>query len=101
MINFNEKYLDCECLYRFIHSKEDNHCVKCGALQDEQPPSIAEEVRPENLALGVSLNVYRTDTRKKVRKLAKKLRARAEDPEASYDDWEQDLVRLFNLIEDI
>lgn len=40
----NEDFWDCECEHNYIHHKIQKECKKCGAIRDEQPDSIAEEV---------------------------------------------------------
>ena len=37
-------YWDCECLYDYIHSSEEDECPKCGARRDESPDATVEEV---------------------------------------------------------
>lgn len=42
---FNSDYWDCECEHGYIHPKSEHFCTKCRALQEDQPDSIASEVK--------------------------------------------------------
>ncbi len=44
MIDTTEEYWDCECEYNYIHPKTQKSCPICGAMADEQPDSIVDEV---------------------------------------------------------
>lgn len=46
-IVLNLSYWDCECKTNYIHPLKKQSCRKCGAEQDDQPNSRANEV--ENL----------------------------------------------------
>jgi hypothetical protein len=37
-------YWDCECLYDYIHSREESKCKRCGCTSEDQPDSIYQEV---------------------------------------------------------
>ncbi len=37
-------YWDCDCENNYIHPIEQNECVVCEALEDEQPNSRTDEV---------------------------------------------------------
>lgn len=44
-VELTDKYWDCECEQDFIHSKNCDMCIYCGALKDEQPDSRVNEVK--------------------------------------------------------
>ena len=46
-----DKYWDCECETRYIHSKDIKVCDQCFARQEDQPDSIETEVMKINMAL--------------------------------------------------
>lgn len=37
-------FWDCECERNYIHSKTVYGCINCGAMQEDQPDSMVEEV---------------------------------------------------------
>lgn len=37
-------YWDCECLYDYIHSRDEYICSRCGCKSEDQPDSIYHEV---------------------------------------------------------
>lgn len=41
-------YWDCECEDHFIHPKDCEKCLVCGAIRNEQPDSRVNEVRMMN-----------------------------------------------------
>ena len=43
-IKTTEKYWDCECNNNFIHPKTQIRCDICGAMAEEQPDSMVNEV---------------------------------------------------------
>lgn len=45
MIELDNRYWDCECKHDYIHPKTLEICLICEAEQDEQPDSIAQEVK--------------------------------------------------------
>jgi len=45
MIELDNRYWDCECKHDYIHPKTVETCEICEAEQDEQPDSIAQEVK--------------------------------------------------------
>jgi len=42
---FSEDFFDCECETHYIHSKDDDNCIKCGANKEDQPDSIMAEIK--------------------------------------------------------
>ncbi|MGH9158157.1 MAG: hypothetical protein ACRD1K_20495 [Acidimicrobiales bacterium] len=42
----DERFWDCECEERFIHSKGEALCEVCGARSDEQPDARVNEIEP-------------------------------------------------------
>ena len=41
----DDRYWDCECESGYIHKKSDvSKCDSCGAIQDEQPDSLVDEL---------------------------------------------------------
>lgn len=51
MIKQNPDYWDCECEYYYIHKKtEETMCPVCGAIEEDQPDSIEDEIgKPINM----------------------------------------------------
>ena len=43
-VTLNINYWDCECKENYIHDKAQAKCLLCGALQEDQPNSRANEV---------------------------------------------------------
>lgn len=50
-VETTEKYWDCECEKNFIHPKTQTICNICGAIAEEQPGSIINEVLAQGLPL--------------------------------------------------
>ena len=48
MIKLCNNFWDCECDKNFIHSKNQDTCPECGAVQEEQPDSRVDEVLKDN-----------------------------------------------------
>ena len=43
-MKLNSNYWDCECEENYIHKKSKTFCSKCGAEEENQPDSHANEV---------------------------------------------------------
>jgi hypothetical protein len=52
-LEFALGYWDCECLTDTIHPENHDRCTICGAIQEDQPPSRAGEVREYLASFGV------------------------------------------------
>lgn len=50
-IETTEKYWDCECENNFIRPKTQTQCNVCGAIAEEQPDSIINEVLMQGFPL--------------------------------------------------
>lgn len=49
-VNIDERFWDCECEDKYIHSKEIwVACSDCGAVVDDMPDSRIDEITQENL----------------------------------------------------
>lgn len=57
MMELDNRYWDCECENHYIHPKTVETCAICGAEQDEQPDSIAQEVRKGDCHAVYSLTI--------------------------------------------
>jgi len=44
-VQFVLGWWDCKCEQDYIHPENHDHCTICGAIQEDQPPSRANEVR--------------------------------------------------------
>ncbi len=39
-----DRYWDCECEFRYIHSRNVDNCLRCGAVRESQPDSRINEL---------------------------------------------------------
>jgi len=44
-LELSKNYWDCECVDNYIQPVSQNHCNKCGANQESQPPSRVRELK--------------------------------------------------------